>query len=278
MITQRDLKNKLKSVNITQKLSDAVKSISAAKYYRINSAYNDFLPYAQALNDLSRTITDPYAGRTSSGKKCFVVISSNRGLCGGYNTNLFNFFKTLIEGKNNPLVIACGRRGIDVLSSNNIKIKKSFVFSDIPSYSESKAFGEYLINLYASGEAGEIIMVYQKFKNILVQTPEFKTLLPLNFETGEEDEYTFYPGKEEVEKALFEKVIKNQVHFFLMEWARGVNAATMTAMRTSSDNAKKLKADLELTLNRKRQSSVTSGVTETSHSENSNTPNAEGGK
>ena len=262
----RDIKNHIKSVTATGKLADAMKSISTAKYYRTSSVYKSFLPYAQRCTEMFQTIKDPYDGRSNSGRKCFVALTGNRGLCGGYNMTLMSFFENILAEDNNPLIIVCGKWGIEYFRTNNLMTDNRFVFSDIPEYAESASFASYLINLYSSGQADEIVLVYQKFKNILTQVPDTEPLLPAKSGEKKNTEVIYYPDREVVDKALYELCLKNKIYSLLLEWASGVHAATMMSMRTASDNAVKLKAELELNLNRRRQSQVTSGVMETAGS------------
>lgn len=278
MITQKDLKNKLKSVSVTGKLADAVESISAAKYYRAIRAYTSFMPYAKTVEELAKRVTDPYAGKNTAGKRCYVVLTSNRGLCGGYNSQLYNFFADKTVSEKYPLLVVCGKKGIEHFKTASVKVDRTFVFSDIPPYSQSLELSEYLLKLYSTGEASEVVFVYQKFKNLLVQNPFSERLLPLKGEDTEEADCFFYPGRAEVENILYEKYIKSKIHYIMLEWSSGVQAATMTAMRTSAENAKNLKAELELTLNRRRQASVTSRVAETTHIENHNETNQTEGR
>lgn len=270
MPSLREIKKHIKGVRSSGKLAEAMKSISAAKYYRVSAAKSAFEPYARQSAKIAGFLRGAQGTREENPgikKKCFVVITGNRGLCGGYNTNLLNYFEEIYKAEPQAFVVVCGKRGGEYFDAKGIKITKRFVFKDIPQYAESETLCDYLNTLYESEAADEIIAVYQKHKNILTQTPGAETLLPEKAGGTEEDvigEFVFYPDKQTAAKAVYSLCFKNKVHYMLLESAAGAQAATMMAMRTAADNASKLKTDLEIQLQRKRQGQITSGVIETS--------------
>jgi F-type H+-transporting ATPase subunit gamma len=180
-----------------------------------------------------------------------------------------SFFESAIKKEDAPFKVVCGKWGIEYFRERGQKSDRQFVFKDVPSYAEGVSLATYLTELYSSDQADEIIFMYQKFKNILTQVPASSKYLPAETEGSGSRAGIYYPDKESVEKELYGLCLKNRAYSFLLEWASGVQAATMMAMRTASDNAVELKAKLDLQLNRKRQSQVTSGVIEISSSNES---------
>ncbi len=269
MPSLRDIKNHIKGVSATGKLAEAMKSSSAAKYYRAVAVYNAFAPYAAHSASMLGTLGNPFGERKYSGKKCYAVLTGNRGLCGGYNTGLMSFFEEIYKHESDPIVVVCGKWGAEYFQAKGIPCAERFAFRDIPEYDESALLTDYLTKLYSEEKADQILIVHQKFKNILTQTPETTVFLPAKSENEAKDrsgEVIYYPDKEAAGKALYALCLKNRLYSLLLESASGVQAATMMAMRTASDNAAELKSKLELKLNRKRQGQVTSGVIETSSS------------
>ncbi|MFA6729462.1 MAG: FoF1 ATP synthase subunit gamma [Eubacteriales bacterium] len=269
MPSMRELKNHIKSIKTTWQLADAIKSISTARYYRVSRLYKAFEVYAGKSYEMLGSVTSPFGEKIPAGRKCFVLLTGNRGLCGGYNTTLAAYFEGVIKDEANPIIVVCGRWGETYFrNKHHIKIEKQFIFADVPEYSEGSRLGEYLTELYESGGADEVIFVFQKYKNLLSQIPSKEVFLPVKTDEKAKnpDAGVYYPDRETAEKSLYANCLKNKAYSFLLEWASGAQAATMMAMRNASDSARELKLELDLRLSRRRQWQVTSGVIETASS------------
>lgn len=274
----RELKVHLKSVRTTGQLSNAMKTVSTAKYSRINSVREKYRIYADTCKEMLRASggdsvlkikkSSEQESEQTTEKTLYVVLTGNRGLCGGYNSELLKQFeREVLSGsdKDSVAIISCGKKGNAFMHENGIKTVESFVFSDIPSYEDALTLSDIIIDEYTSGRASKVVMVYRRFQNMLKQTPVLEQLLPSE-EAPEavETEVLCVPSKDRVCERLAYECIRANVYGYLLECACGFQAATMMTMRSASDNAKKLSDQLEIQINRRRQSDVTEGVIETS--------------
>lgn len=267
--SSRELKRRIKSIGSTEQMTVAMKTVAVSKYNRARTRMDSFVPYGtqceRFLASLGGVARTKEAG--DNGKVCYVIMTANRGLCGSFNIDLVHRLKEVLAGeKREAFVVSCGKWSADNLAGGfKQKIVKNFEISDIPEYGEAVQVAEYLRNLYQNGEADEIYVVYQSFKNLLTQTPSVKRFLPFEQE-GEEKpvEYLFEPDRETIIGLLTERCLTASVYKSLLITASGAHGAMLMAMRTAADNSAEMRAQLELALNRKRQSAVTTEVLELS--------------
>lgn len=267
MASLQELRKRLRSIQSTGQLAGAMRTAATAKYARLGRVRGDFSPYAQACRDMLRLLRGagiPREAKAASPRDCLVVMSGNRGMCGGFNAELFRFLDEQISDREAPLLLVCGKKAAAHLRERGVAFEE-FPVSDVPDYREVKPLADRLRTLYSTGEAERVLVVYQSFGNMLTQTPAVRQLLP-EPETGEEGEEAtllYLPDRETIAAQLAVSCLDAQVFDLAMENAAGAQAATIMAMRNACDNAEASAANLEITINRRRQAEVTSSVIET---------------
>ena len=269
MATLQELKKKLRGIQSTEKLTKAMKTVSAAKHSSISRVYNEYSVYAKACMSLYEKYEAavngyfPKADRTAPA--AVFLFLSNKGMCGGFNTETFNFaLEELKKLPDNTIIFPCGKKAAQYLTERGIAFSKSFVFSDVPTEAEAKAFLSEILSLRKNGTISDIYMIYPRYKNILTQIPVSKKLFSTSGEETETAEETlfFVPDKGAVMENIAGKVIFAAVFSVILETALGAQAATLTTMRSAYDAASQYAAQLEIQINRKRQSEVTADVIE----------------
>ncbi len=274
MANMRAIRNRIKSIENTRQITKSMKMVSAAKRRRTQVAIGNLKSFSDKshfiLSHLMAEVSDsenPFLRpRDEIKKRCYVVFVGNRGLCGVYNSALLHYAEEQIanDGGDSFLVV-CGRWGKDSFAATGLEIKRVFDdLSDTPTAEDSRELTEYLKQLYVSGEADEIVLIYQHFKSVLSQFPGRQTLLPI--QAGEEgsggEEYIFEPDKSSVLDSLVELYISNTVFAVMLEARTGEHSARMTAMTAASDNTDELISSLTLELNHARQSAITTEISE----------------
>lgn len=264
----RELKNHLKSIKTTGQLAGAMRTVSVAKYSKVNARLAEYKEYANNCSDMLSRFGISCGRKAYDGKKqdVLVVFSSNRGLCGSYNTENLTHFADIYNGYDEkPLVVTVGKKAQEYCREKKIDITKCFVFSDVPSYGETEEAAEWLRELYMSGKTDCIRVVYQSFINMLKQLPTDKNIVDFTPKRiGDEEGILFVPDAESVRENLFPLCFRSVFYSLVLECAAGAQAATVIAMRSAYDNAKKSESELETAINRRRQAEVTSGVLELS--------------
>jgi F-type H+-transporting ATPase subunit gamma len=266
MANLRAIRMRIKSVESTRQITKSMKMVAAAKLRKTQQALGRLGDFAEKSRAMLSTLGgadcgSPYLKPREENKRvCYVLIVGNRGLCGIYNHSLLRFFAELrAEEKRETLLYTVGRWGKDLIG----KTDGHFEISDTPSAEESRAVTEALKELYRSGEADEIVLVYQQFKSVLQQSPGTKTLLPLTLpERGGEEQVIYEPDRETVLERLTELYLETQVHAALLEARTGEHASRMTAMTAAADNTEELIGELTLELNHARQAAITTEISE----------------
>lgn len=281
MATLRELRKRLASISITKQLAGAMKTVSAAKYAKIESIRTQYKPYADAC----RTLTATYGSAMTSYLPCinpeapilYIVLSSNRGLCGAYNSELFRYVDEVLSSTNKPfLLMVCGKKAQVRYSS---RTAASYILPDVPSFSDCLPLFHRIHALYTGGEISAVTFLYEHFQNMLTQNPCSRIVLPFDdppsvAESSESDDtpsdMLFYPNRETVLSSAWLSLLNVSLYSVILEAAAGAQAATLIAMRSANDNAAEAAAKLEIAISRKRQAEVTSSVIETAsgtHSE-----------
>ena len=272
MANVRAIRTHIKSVESTRKITRSMKMVAAAKLKRTQQAMNALRPYAAAAEEmLSRLGSDasvrrnPFWERREIKKVCYVLFLGNRGLCGVYNTALLKYMEGLAEKETRDFcVLVCGRWGRDLLAASEIPILETIdTIPDAPGSEEAEALTEKLRALYLSGEADEIVLVYEKYCTALRQEPEKKRLIPVELPRTETDRrYILEPDAEVLTEQLVGMYLLGTVYAVLMEAKTGEHMARMTAMTAATDNTEQLLDKLRLELNHARQSAITKEITE----------------
>lgn len=251
------LKKKLKSIEATEKLSKAMKTVSAAKLSKLSALYKTYSQYAEPYSVLVKS-GENTAENTSD---CVMVIGSNRGFCGAFNSETANYFKENFPSRPKTLIY-CGEKLTSLLSDQYGEPDKAYAFSDMPTVAECKELFAYLKGLYDSGKTN-ITVVYPLYKNTLVQTP---CSLTLSMDTSKNisDSYAYIPDRQTVTEKLAEQGFFTVLYGKILETALGAQAATLMTMRSAYDTATEYCKTLESEIHRKRQSEVTADVIEIS--------------
>ena len=279
-----DLKKRIKSVKSTQKITKAMKMVAAAKLRKAQENAEKGRPYSKKMQNiilnLTQSISDPknapklLVGTGEDKKYLCVVLTADRGLCGGFNSNICklaktNFKKILNEGKDLK-IITVGSKGLDQIKREYGKyvIKKlSFKDKKQISFHEAEIVGNEIISLFNKNEFDKRILFYNNFKNVITQIPQAQQIIPAENKKSESaDEkilsYEFEPEEDEILEDLLPKNISTQVFKALLENAASEQGSRMTAMDNATRNAGDLVDKLTINYNRSRQASITKELIE----------------
>ena len=279
-----DLKKRIKSVKSTQKITKAMKMVAAAKLRKAQESAERGRPYSQKMQNiilnLTKAINDPQnapkllVGTGEDKKYLCVVLTADRGLCGGFNSNIcklakINFKKVLGEGKTLK-IITVGSKGLDQIKREygQYVIKKfSFKEKKQISFNEAKIVGDEIISLFNQNEFDKCILFYNNFKNVITQIPQAQQIIPAeNNSSDKTDEkthsYEFEPDEDEILEDLLPKNISTQIFKALLENAASEQGSRMTAMDNATRNAGDLVDKLTINYNRSRQASITKELIE----------------
>ena len=278
-----DLKKRIKSVKSTQKNTKAMKMVAAAKLRKAQENAEKGRPYSQKMQNiilnLTRSISDPQnapkllVGTGIDKTHLCVVLTADRGLCGGFNSNICklaksSFKKILSEGKNLK-IITVGSKGLDQIKREYEKyIVKKFSFKDKKqiTFKEAEIIGNEIINLFKKNEFDKCILFYNNFKNVITQIPQAQQIVPADKTPIKENEdslsYEFEPEEDEILEDLLPKNISTQVFKAFLENAASEQGSRMTAMDNATRNAGDLVDKLTINYNRSRQASITKELIE----------------
>lgn len=276
MASMRDIKRRQMSVTSTQQITKAMKLVSTVKLQKAKARAERNKPYFHALykticSILSKTerMEHPYMMDNGSSRKAMIVITSNKGLAGGYNSNVIKE----VVGTGFPVedvdIYAVGRKGVEGLARKGYRIVEddSEAIND-PLYKDAVDITKRVLESYIKGEVGEIYMAYTNFKNTVSQEAKLIKLLPLNVDelpAEEEDDHVlmnYEPEADEALDALVPKYVGNLLYGAFIEALASENGARMQAMDSATTNADNMIADLSLKYNRARQASITQELTE----------------
>lgn len=269
MPTIQNLKKKLQVILSTRKITQAMKTASTVKYAKLSALYFDFAKYEEQCSSMYQTYRDDinsiFLPKNPDAPTLYVVLSSNKGMCGNFNTELLWFFEDILrEQKRKPLVFCCGKQGIEYFDNKKIHYNEAFVFDDVPSFSVASELLEKTMKLIKNGEVSDVKIVYPKYINTMKQHPICEDLLSFDKETPKGDDPLFVPDKQTVINSTAEKILVSILYKKILETALGAQAATLTTMRSAYDTACEYSTQLEMQINRKRQSQVTADVIEIS--------------
>lgn len=276
MANLKEIRNRISSVQSTMQITSAMKMVSAAKLKKAQDAITAMRPYAEKLTELlqnlSATLEGDMGGNFTSQrevKKILVVaVTSNRGLCGAFNSNVVKQVKNIVEANNGKQVdvYAIGKKGGDVLRKTNDVIASQTAVFDNLTFENAASIAEELMAKFTSGDYDQIQLVYNQFKNAatqLVQTEQYLPLAPVQSEnSASAGDYIFEPSKEEIVLTLIPKSLKTQLYKALRDSFASEHGARMTAMHKATDNATELRNQLKLTYNKARQAAITGEILE----------------
>ncbi len=280
-----DLKKRIKSVKSTQKITKAMKMVAAAKLRKAQENAEKGRPYSQKMQNiilnLTKSMNDPQnapkllVGNGKDKTYLCVVLTADRGLCGGFNSNICklakaNFKKILSDGKELK-IITVGIKGLDQIRreySKNIIKKFSFKNKKQITFNEAEIIGNEIINLFNQDEFDICILFYNNFKNVITQIPQAQQIIPAENKPSKEEQeenrtsYEFEPEEDEILEDLLPKNISTQVFKAFLENAASEQGSRMTAMDNATRNAGELVDKLTINYNRSRQASITKELIE----------------
>jgi F-type H+-transporting ATPase subunit gamma len=277
MANLKEIRNRITSIKSTMQITSAMKMVSAAKLKKAQDAITAMRPYSskltELLQNLSATLDSDAGGAYSTqrevSKVLLVAITSNRGLCGGFNSSITKRVVRTIEEKYSGTsvdIFSIGKKGGDVLSkAHTVVASRNELFDDL-TFDNVALVAEELMEMYVDGAYDKIEIVYNQFKNAATQIPQLEQFLPIKpIEGGDANvnsDYIFEPSKEEIVEALIPKSLKTQLYKALRDSFASEHGARMTAMHKATDNATDLRDDLLLTYNKARQAAITNEILE----------------
>ncbi len=283
MASLDDLKKRISSVKSTQKITKAMKMVAAAKLRRAQESAEKGRPYSEKMNNiilnLSNGISDiENAPKLLSGTgedkvHLCVVMTSDRGLCGGFNTNIIKkakiFFQKILDEGKTLKIITVGSKGYDQLKrvyGDNIIERISFKDSKNVNYFDADKVGKLVIEKFEKKEFDVCTIFYNQFKNVITQIPQEQQIIPLNTsekaENSSEDNYEFEPEEDEILSNLLPKNISTQIFKAMLENSASEQGSRMSAMDNATRNAGEMVDKLTIEYNRSRQAAITKELIE----------------
>lgn len=278
MASMRDIKRRKVSIQSTQQITKAMKLVSTVKLQKARAraerskTYFDYM-YATVTSMLAKSgnINHPYLQSGSSSKSAVIVITSNRGLAGGYNTNVTKLVMESGISKEDAYIYAIGRKGKDFLARRGFDIKADY--SDVinePLFKDASDISKEVLDLFAKGEIGEIYLAYTSFKNTVSHIPKMIKLLPVEIEENSKEEVledkltlmNYEPEENEALDMIIPKYVTSLIYGALVEAVASENGARMQAMDSATSNAEEMIENLSLSYNRARQGAITQELTE----------------
>ena len=276
MASMRDIKRRKSSISSTQQITKAMKLVSTVKLQKARTHAESTDPYfnymyktVSSMLAKSGNINHPYLQAGESKRKAVVVITSNRGLAGGYNSNIVKLITHGDLVKDDLDIYAIGTKGEEALLSKGYNIVKSAPqMMEDPEYDDAAVLCKEVLKSFADGEVGEIYMAYTHFKNTVTQEAKLIKLLPVEIDTDEAAQdksgvlMNFEPNEEEAINLIIPKYVTSLFYGALVESFASENGARMQAMDSATSNAEEMIDDLTLKYNRARQGSITQELTE----------------
>ena len=276
MANLKEIRNRISSVSSTMQITSAMKMVSAAKLKKAQDAILAMRPYSENLSGLlgrlsssiGEEVENLYAEKRPVKKVLFVVISSNRGLCGAFNSNVIKTaHQAISEAKSSAQVevISIGKKAKEALKNKTTLIADHSDIFDNLNYESATEISEQIITSFIAKQYDEVRVIYNSFKNAATQIVKNEQLLPIvqeqSSETSTED-YIYEPSAEEMVNQLIPKALKVQFFKAIRDSFASEHGARMTAMHKATDNAKELRDQLKLTYNKARQAAITNEILE----------------
>lgn len=274
MANLKEIRSRIASINSTMQITSAMKMVSAAKSKKAQDAIMAMKPYANKLNELLNSLgsalgeSNPFMPHTESPENILVLaITSDRGLCGAFNSNIIKqaiAISERFEGKN-VTFRTIGKKGNDILRKTGKVVCFDEHIFDSLSFAKIAPIAEELMNAYQSGTYDKIILLYNSFKNVATQVVTEEIFLPIQpvSENNEASlDYIYEPSKQTIVDALIPKSLKMQLYKALRDSFAAEHGARMTAMHKATDNATELRNQLKLTYNKARQTTITNEILE----------------
>ncbi len=274
MAALQQLKKKLRGIRSTQKLTKAMKTISAVKFSKLSGIYNEFSSYGRQCASLYQAYKEElvsyFPAEDPEAPLCVVVLAANKGLCGSFNADLLNFARTELFKLDRPYrLVACGKQAISFFKEKRIPIDHELVFDDVPTYEDGGTLLNLLTDWRAEKKISAIKVIYPHYFNMVKQKPCVETLFEAE-EFGKNksgENILFVPDRPTIIEKTANNIFRSLMYEVVLETALGAQAATLMTMRSAYDTATEYSQQLETQINRQRQSAVTADVLETSGKE-----------
>ncbi len=278
----KEVRNRIKSVQSTQQITKAMKMVSAAKLRRAQDAITQMRPYAQKLQEMLSNIVSSSEGDLSMNlaterpieKVLIIVVTSDRGLCGGYNSNLIKLAKSTAKekyatqfAKGEVSILPIGKKGFEHFSKNGFKVVDAYwdIFSNL-TFERVQSAAKYAMNAFAAKEFDAVEVIYSEFKNAASQVYIAEPFLPVKkvdaTTNKKKSDFIFEPNQEVLIAELMPKILNTQLYKAVLDANASEHGARMTAMDKASDNANELLKSLKISYNRARQAAITTELTE----------------
>ena len=272
----KEIRNRISSVSSTMQITNAMKMVSAAKLKKAQDSITATLPYSNKLSELVKNISasidsvdsNPLFVSREVRKTLIIVITSNKGLCGGFNSNIIKEVYNISSeyGSNKPDLLTIGKKGDDILKKKfNVISSHNDLFEQF-SYLNVKSIASKIMQLYTDEKYDKVILVYNHFKNAATQIITKEQFLPISENTDNNvstsGDYIFEPNREKILEELIPKTLSIQLFKSISDSIAGEHGARMTAMHKATDNASELRDQLKLTYNKARQTAITNEILE----------------
>ena len=272
MATTKELRGRIKSIKNTSKITKAMEMVSAAKMRRAQEQALGGRSYSEVINRVLENISvginakvHPLLSREADSKEGILLISTNRGLCGSLNTNLF---RKILDVQDKIAFINVGKKGQVFLTRTAKNLVADFELLEQPTLDLAKNISSFLIKSFLDGELNKVSIVYTNFESTLKQTATRKQILPIidlgevlgKELTNDNHDYKFEPGEDEVLETILPHYILMEIYQILLEASASEHSARMVAMKNASDNASELVDDLTLIYNQLRQEGITNEI------------------
>lgn len=282
MANLKEIKSRITSISSTMQITSAMKMVSAAKLRRAQDAIMQMRPYAEKLKEILGNVSGTldlseniYAEQRPAERVLIIPITSNRGLCGGFNNNITKRVNKLIKedySSSDVQILSIGKKVNDVFKKSPMNVRPEGLgeaedmFNDL-SFDRAAEHAEYAMNGFAKGTYDRVVVVYNQFKNAAIQEVQAEQLLPIEpkletVDSKNATDYIFEPSKEEIVRDMIPKTLKLQLYKALLDSNASEHGARMTAMHKATDNASDLKRDLTLEYNKARQAAITNEILE----------------
>jgi len=276
MANLKEIRNRISSVSSTMQITSAMKMVSAAKLKKAQDAITAMRPYSNKLTELLQNLSatldadsgSKFANQREVNNVLIVAITSNRGLCGAFNSNIIKEVNALMGdtyADKNVSVLAIGKKANDAFSkTENVIANKSEVFDDL-TFDNVAEIAEMIMDKFIHAEFDKVELVYNSFKNAATQvimTEQFLPIVPVESDASNNSDYIFEPSKQEIVETLIPKSLKTQLFKGIRDSFASEHGARMTAMHKATDNATELRDQLKLTYNKARQAAITNEILE----------------
>ena len=276
MANLKEIRNRIASIGSTMQITSAMKMVSAAKLKKAQDAITAMRPYSSKLTELLQNLSatldsdagGAYSKQRDLSKVLLVVVTSNRGLCGGFNSSVIKETVQNITANYQDVhvdLLTIGKKGNDILSKTYPVIDtRNDIYDDL-TFDKVAEVAEKIMHLYVGGTYDKIEIIYNRFKNAATQIPQVEQFLPIKPVEGDANanaDYIFEPSKEKIVLELIPKSLKTQLYKSVRDSFAAEHGARMTAMHKATDNATELRDELKLTYNKARQAAITNEILE----------------